>query len=270
MNFQPARKKPFKIKKKVTVDPSFDSDAQAFITAAGISDSAIQNAVNSLVLSLKSAGIWNDLIAFYPFVGGNATAHSYNLKNPATFQGTFVGSPTHSADGVAFNGTSQYMQTGIIPSTNLGLNSGHLMAHIKTASTTTGRRVMGAKAASDYFCELVPLGTSSNVGARINGLASTNVVSSTDQAGFFLAWRKVSTEAVHQKNTTQGTDPSISTGRASVEILIGCVNGNGTPQSHIANTVYGTSVGTADGFDSAVGLSFNQIMADFKTALGRA
>lgn len=84
----------------------FDSDAQAFITAAGITNSTQQTAINNLVLALKGNGTWNKFAVIYPLVGGNASAHSINLKNPATHQVTWVGSAVHSANGVRVSGNS--------------------------------------------------------------------------------------------------------------------------------------------------------------------
>ena len=66
--------------------PSFDSDAQSFMTSASITDSTQQTAVNYLVTDLKSNNLWTKMKAVYPMVGGNATSHSYNLKNPSQFQ----------------------------------------------------------------------------------------------------------------------------------------------------------------------------------------
>ena len=51
---------------------SYDSDAQAFFTASGITDLTQKNAVNQLVLDLKSNSLWTKIKALYPIVGGNA------------------------------------------------------------------------------------------------------------------------------------------------------------------------------------------------------
>ena len=61
---------------------AYDPDAQAFITAAGITDNTQKSAINTLVLDMKGFGIWTKMKAIYPFVGGTATTHKFNLKNP--------------------------------------------------------------------------------------------------------------------------------------------------------------------------------------------
>jgi hypothetical protein len=90
-----------------------DADAQAFITAASITDSTQISAVNTLVTGLKSNNLWTKMKAIYPVVGGNATAHSYNLKNTSQYQLSFSSGWTHSSTGMLPNGTSAYASTGI-------------------------------------------------------------------------------------------------------------------------------------------------------------
>jgi hypothetical protein len=53
-------------------------------------------------------------------IGGNATDHSVNARypfdTPSSFNTIFVGSPTHNANGVTTNGTSQLIRTRVTPS----------------------------------------------------------------------------------------------------------------------------------------------------------
>ena len=88
----------------------FDPDAQAFITAAGITDTTQKNAINTLVLDLKAYAIWPKFIAIYPYVGGTATTHKFNLVDPlddnAAFRITWNGGVTHNANGITGNGLS--------------------------------------------------------------------------------------------------------------------------------------------------------------------
>ena len=66
-----------------------DTDAQAFITAAGITDTTQQSAINSLVTNLKGYGIWSKMKAIYPMVGGTANAHKFNLKDSRDLDAAF-------------------------------------------------------------------------------------------------------------------------------------------------------------------------------------
>jgi len=116
-----------------------DTDAQAFITAAGITDNTQINAINTLVTDLKSAGVWTKMKALYPFVGGSAASHKWNLKDPrdldAAFRLTFTGGWNHNSLGVVPNGTNTYVDTKLNPTGNLTLNSAHISAYINDTGT---------------------------------------------------------------------------------------------------------------------------------------
>jgi hypothetical protein len=95
--------------------PAYDPDAQAFFTASGLTGATELNAVNQLVLDMKSYGIWSKMKAIYPFVGGTAALHKWNLKDPrdldAAFRLVFSGGWTHSSTGAFPNGTNAYADT---------------------------------------------------------------------------------------------------------------------------------------------------------------
>jgi len=102
---------------------STDRDALAFIAAAGIYNTNQQKAIVDLVRGLKRTGLWTKMKAIYPFIGGTASSHKWNLKDPrdvdAAFRLTFSGGWTHSSTGAAPNGSNAYANTFIVPSTDL-------------------------------------------------------------------------------------------------------------------------------------------------------
>ena len=119
---------------------SIDPDAQAFLTAAGITDATISSAINTLVVDLKGYNIWTKMQAIYPMVGGTATNHKFNLKNPldtnAAFRLVFSGGWTHSSTGAKPNGTNAYADSFYNPNTNLAsVNSAHLSYYSRTNAT---------------------------------------------------------------------------------------------------------------------------------------
>jgi hypothetical protein len=95
--------------------PTTDPDAQAFITAAAITDPTQQAAINTLVVDLKGYSIWTKMKALYPFVGGTSSTHKLNLKDPrdldAAFRLVFNGGWTHSSNGALPNGTNAFADT---------------------------------------------------------------------------------------------------------------------------------------------------------------
>jgi hypothetical protein len=128
-------------------DSSVDSDAQAFITAAAITDPTQQSAVNQLVVDLKGYGVWTKMKALYPFVGGTASQHKWNLKDPrdldAAFRLVFNGGWTHSSTGATPNGTNGYADTFLTPSTNLTLNSFNY-GYYSRGTTLSVTEIMGS------------------------------------------------------------------------------------------------------------------------------
>jgi hypothetical protein len=120
---------------------SFDSEAQAFINAAGITNATEQYAVSNLVLGLKSDSLWTKMFAVYPFVGGSASSHKWNLKDPRdlneAYRLTFHGDITHGSNGITPGGTlNGYADTKFVPSSVWGLSNSSISAYSRTDSNT--------------------------------------------------------------------------------------------------------------------------------------
>jgi hypothetical protein len=124
---------------------SFDPDAQAFIDAAVITDDTQKAAINQLVLDLKSANIWTKMLAVYPFVGGSATSHKWNLKNPldtnAAFRLVFSGGWTHNSLGIKMNNSNTEAETYV--TSNNG-NNRSISAYLTERLSGTQHAVIGA------------------------------------------------------------------------------------------------------------------------------
>ena len=113
-------------------------DAQAFITAANITDTTQKSAITQLVSDLKSANIWTKMKAIYPFVGGTASQHRFNLKDPRPVAGAFYldfyGGGTHSTNGYQPDGATAYADTKLNENTVLTLNNEHISYYSRTNS----------------------------------------------------------------------------------------------------------------------------------------
>lgn len=99
-------------------------------------------AVSTLVTDLKYAGIWGKMKAIYPFVGGTATTHKFNLKDPrdanAAYRLLFSGGGTHSANGYNPGGVNGYADTNLNGSTSLIGNNSHISFYSRTDSDNIG------------------------------------------------------------------------------------------------------------------------------------
>lgn len=98
---------------------TLEDESIAFFNAAGITDATQKSAVDRLVKDLKSADMWNRMLAIYPMVGGTATTHKFNLKDPrdldVAYRLTFNGTWTHSSTGAKGNGIDANANTYFIP-----------------------------------------------------------------------------------------------------------------------------------------------------------
>jgi hypothetical protein len=75
--------------------------------------------------------------AIYPFVGGTAFSHKWNLKNTSLYQLSFIGGVTHNSNGVKGNGTNGYATTNISTAT-AGPGDIHLSFYTNEASASFG------------------------------------------------------------------------------------------------------------------------------------
>jgi hypothetical protein len=94
---------------------SSDPDAFRFIQIAEIIDNTQIDAINNLVTGLKGSGLWGKMQAIYPFVGGTAFSHKWNLKNTTQYPVIWSGGINHTILGVEVTATNALGQTGLIP-----------------------------------------------------------------------------------------------------------------------------------------------------------
>jgi hypothetical protein len=239
----------------------FDPDAQAFITAANITNTTQQNAINTLVVDLKNYGVWTKMKAIYPFVGGTATSHSYNLVNPTQYQITWFGGLTHTNTGVKGNGTNGYGDTFLANNVMTQNN-----IHISSYGTTNNAGNVYSIAAYDNVSGSY-ITPRSSAGFMVCGLNS--VIASSNSAintlGLFLVTRLSSTQVTHQQNTSQ----ILRTNNSSVPIAstfkllrLGDLN-SGYSLINIAFTSIGDTLSNSEG------LNLYTAIQTFQTTLAR-
>lgn len=206
--------------------PSFDPDAQAFITAASITDPTQESAINTLVTDLKGYSIWTKMKAVYPFVGGTASTHKYNLKDPrdldAAFRLVFSGGLTHSSTGVVSDGINGYYTTKFNDSINGSQNNQAIGVYIRyNLNGTSATQDFGTEFASGSLIQIyskVDNGGNQEYGTRHHDSTYSGVLNS-DSRGFYSISRTSSASYLKQKNNTISTVSVASTGTQNAEIL---------------------------------------------------
>jgi hypothetical protein len=248
--------------------PAFDADAQAFITAAAITDVTQQNAINTLVLALKGYSIWTKFKAIYPIVGGTASSHKYNLKDPrdlnAAFRLTFATGVTHSSTGMISNGTSGYADTYFNPFANASLNSHHLSYYSRTNVNLTQVEIGALSGSAQDILEIRTAGTTYFI---INQTAPYATVADTDSRAFYLGNRTASNVVNGWKNGVKvATATTSSTALINLNIYLLAYN-NGIPALYSTKQCAFASIG--DGLTDTDAANFYTAVQAFNTTLSR-
>ncbi len=201
---------------------SFDADAQAFITAAAITDATQQIAINTLVVDLKGYGIWTKMKALYPFVGGTATSHKWNLKDPrdldVAFRLVFSGGWTHSANGAKPNGTNAYADTFLNFNTTMLLNDAALSFYSREDIFTAVLMGCGWDTITSMICP----NFSSGVGEFSSINSGGNRIGVANKSGLFTISRLTSTNVIGYRNGSQYFNTAVnSTSKPNFKVFIG-------------------------------------------------
>lgn len=261
-----------------------DLDALSFVNAAQLTSETQKKAINDLVVDLKSNNLWSKMKAIYPFVGGTATTHKWNLKDPrdldAAFRLTFSGGWTHSNTGALPNGTTGYANTYLTPSTTLTANNLHLGFYSRTNSATAGEAI-GADdngtVATGKYVRLRIRYTSGGVvdgGATIisaPGSIGNTSVTITDSRGHFIANAPNSATRTFIKNgsiVTPSTQSQLGNGALIdrplfISVINSVIGAYGYDNKECAFATIG------DGLTDTDAANLYTIVQKYQTTLGR-
>jgi hypothetical protein len=248
---------------------SLDPDAQAFLNAAGITDGTITTAIDTLVIQLKAIGVWSKLKAVYPFVGGTATTHKFNLKNPAdtnaAFRLSFVGGWTHSANGALPNGTNAYADTFFIPNTHFNSNADIHISYYSGTNSVGGNRIdMGAIQGSP--ARTVSLTASYTSLGAFTELSGSTFLSfaNTDTRGHYIGNRVGSEMRIVKDGVVQAQNLSSTPGPLpTINIRVGQRNND-----HYSNRECRLS-SIGDGITTTEAANYYTAVQAFQTTLSR-
>ena len=244
-----------------------DADAQAFITATGISGTNA-TATNKLVIDLKAANIWAKMKCIYPFVGTTSASQKYNLKDArdldAAYRLTFFGGGTFSANGYQLNGTNSYANTFLAPNV-MALNSIHGSVYLQQDNAINGA-AFGSEVAVTFangFYLFPKQTTPFNCSVRINDNTSQNAIMGNIK-GLNLITRTASNKKYKVNTTEIFSVTTASSSSHTDSIHIGKTRNNA---SYYNNIYSFTSFG--DGLTDAESLALYNAVQLFNTTLGR-
>ena len=254
-----------------------DADAQAFITAAAITDPTQQTAINNLVLGMKADGIWTKMKAIYPFVGGTASTHKWNLKDPrdldAAFRLVFNGGWTHSSTGATPNGTNGYADTKLVPSSVLTLNSTHLSYYSRTSGIVNGQRDIGVFVNGSDPCMSLGTNTGVQLSDSYNFITNRITASIANALGFVNGSRVSSTSHKLFKNGSQiGLTDTFAnvTSLPNQRVYLGAVNTTPDPTLVSGYSTKQTAFASiGDGLNDTEATALYTRVQQFQTSLSR-
>jgi hypothetical protein len=251
-----------------------DPDAQAFLTATGITDPTITSAINTLVVSLKANSLYTKFDAIWPMVGGTSTTCKYNLINPqdtnAAFRLTFGGGITFASTGITGNGISGFANTHLAPNSHLSLNNTHISTYLRTSGTNISVE-MGIQGGTDSLF-IAPF---FNTGVEnFRGVNATQVGPSSLGVAipaFYQANRIASGTSKQYRNGSILNTDSVTSGTLSTRnILLLAYNNNSSPGNPLyPSTRQCAFSSVGEGMTDSEASTFYTIVQTFQTTLGR-
>jgi hypothetical protein len=252
---------------------TFDTDALSFITAASITDSTQQTAINTLVTDLKSYNIWSKMKAIYPFVGGTATSHRFNLKTPTTNSSDFYLTPyggiNHASTGVKFNGTTGYFDTQLNQNSHLTKTSYALGVYSRLNLTDTGFIIdaFDANTGGNGIYGRYSVDGNAYYAMNVNG--QSIIHTENDTRGLYTISRTSSVLATAYKNEiSKATNTNAQSGNATTSsFFIGCRNDAGTPSLYTTTELAFAYI--SDGLNSTEASNLYTAVQLYQTTLSR-
>jgi hypothetical protein len=250
-----------------------------FITAANITDETQQAAINQLSYELVNSGLMNKMIAIYPFVGGNATSHSFNLKDPrnadTAFRLSFVGGWTHSSTGVLPNGTNAYAHTYLNALSNFSQSNCHLSFYSRTTTVGTSFEINALPSGGGSSLSLRPAANFSS-GNTTNGQGTITFTTTTNASGYWIGSKTSTSERFGFRNGLLNSSVSSTndtTQHPSIFVIISARNSSTagsttiTPLSYSSKECSFATLGF--GLSQAECATLYTIVQNFQTTLGR-
>jgi hypothetical protein len=250
---------------------NFNTYAINFISVTGITASDQQSAINQLSYDLVNTGLMDKMIAIYPFVGGNATTHQYNLKDPrdanSAFRLTFSGGWTHSSTGILPNSTNTFANTYVNTLANIPQERHHVSYYSRTATVGSLLTEVGSNNATTFFQFSAAL----TLGFYSGGGAQAAAFTTTGSALGFWVGNKVSfaDRRAYRNGVREGQNTnSVTTFLSDFPLYIGARNNSNGAATQFSNKECAFCTIGYDLTDTEVATLYT-IVQNFQTTLGR-
>jgi hypothetical protein len=255
-----------------------DADVNAFIAITHIRSLYQTDALNYLIVSLKANLLWNKIYVGYPMIGGNAFAHSFNIKNPVNSDSanrlSYIGSGSGKHDNNGYQprilsiAGHSGANTFFIPSVNMNINSQGFTTCLYSTSYSQNMWEMGCETSST---QRIHVATSNNTAPQFNcRINSANITNNVEvgATGIFTGQRISSTQGNLIYNKSIVRAPFATTGTLpDIPLYLGSLNLNGVIINSSTRVYNGFFVHEA--FSNTEAIIYHTILETYQSMLGR-
>jgi hypothetical protein len=252
-----------------------DPATSAFITAFGITDPTQINAINRLVLNYKGQGnlnssvdLWTNSDAIYPIVGGSASQHTGNLKDPrnldAAFRLAFSGGWTHDTNGMTGNGVNTFANTFFNSLNNFTTSNSRSFIYSRTNVNETKYDIGAISGSNETAVTTRFIG---NFFVNLGSNAAYGLIANADSRGLFGFIRRDASNTLGFKNGINVITHAETEVRPNQNLYLGGINNGGTAAAFSSRNYSFAVFGQAISDTNAL-LEY-QIIQQFQTDLGR-
>lgn len=220
-------------------------------------------------ITLAAGGTaWSKSVMINGRAGGTLAEQSFNWRNPTLYNYTYNGTFTYSPNGTQFNGTNNYISTGITPSTNFtGTTSDIAIVNVVGTNPSPGGVIFGS------LDNTVGLNFYTTPNATTFGYAiNTGRTDATSPSGVgrFITFYSTSSILNSYRNGTLlnsaafGVNATFST----LQIFEGAANVNSTPSYFASERIDVTQIINSK-LTVAESQAIDAVWATYQTALSR-
>lgn len=238
-----------------TAAAGYDADATAYFTSESITDTTTKDAINALIVGLKTDNVWTSNIKGI-FLGQGSGL--YNARTNTAATGTNL--PTVSGGNYTFDAVNDAINTGIIPNTDLT----NYEAYFIKGSSFTGQSMIGSRVsgAGTYIW----LNASGDFIFRL-GSASDATISGQGGNGRYAIYRKSDTYVRVLKNGSSiYNNPLGAASPSTGAIAFGARNDDGSMTGFAGGTVPYLIIAT--NLDDTKAAAIDSRLATYLTTLG--
>lgn len=220
------------LSKAVILTPApYCSELQAYLQYVTTAPSKwYLNNLNTLIINLKNAGIWQQLDRFWIFATETQQAANVSIINPSSTQVQPVNNPTFTPlVGYQGNGTSSFVNTNYNPFTqgvNYTLNNCSLGYYNLTNNGSSNVKQMGSYDGTNFVDIFFENGNDAVVALNSGTLVSNATFSQF--AGLFAGQRANNTVSIYFNGGFSGSNTNAAVAIPNLNLFIDARNNNGT------------------------------------------